>query len=160
MPSLRQLRQHPFFIKLFNWEYWPFDVLYAPLYLYWVLILSIRARGFFFFNATNPTIRNGGFVLESKKEIYDLIPQEYYPVTLFFPSATDPKIVIDSTRAASIQFPLIAKPDIGMRGMAVEKIQNETELAQYVQKSKVDFLVQALIEYEKEAGIFLLSDAR
>jgi hypothetical protein len=34
-----------------------------------------------FFNASNPTIKNGGFIMVSKKAIYNLIPQKYYPIT-------------------------------------------------------------------------------
>jgi hypothetical protein len=60
---------------------------YTPIYLYWIW-LCIRARTFFFFYASNPTIKNGGFLMESKKEIYDIIPQEYYPKTIFIHANT------------------------------------------------------------------------
>jgi hypothetical protein len=33
-------------------------------------------------NASNPTIKNGGFIMVSKKAIYNLIPQKYYPMSL------------------------------------------------------------------------------
>ena len=84
---MKRILYQPFFIRLFNWEYWPFNVVYGPLFLYW-FFLSLRARSFFFFNTSNPTIKNGGFLMESKKEVYDLIPFEYYPATLFFKTAT------------------------------------------------------------------------
>lgn len=70
-----------FFIKLFHWEYWPFHIVYAPVYFYW-LWLGARSRSFFFFNTANPSIKNGGFLLESKNEIYKLMPSSFYPVTL------------------------------------------------------------------------------
>lgn len=69
--------------KLLNWEYWNTNVVYFPIFFYWTF-LSIKARSIGFFNASNPRIINGGFALESKREIYDLIPKQYYPETLFF----------------------------------------------------------------------------
>ena len=70
-----------FLHKLTHWEYWPYQVVYFPVYFQY-LYYVIRTRSFFYFNASNPTIKNGGFFMESKKEIYDLIPSEYYPKTL------------------------------------------------------------------------------
>ena len=71
----------PFFIKLFNWEYWSFSVVYFPIYFYW-FYLCLRARNLFFFSASNPTIENGGYLMERKSDIYDIMPQAYYPKTL------------------------------------------------------------------------------
>lgn len=142
-----------FFIKLFNWEYWPFDVLYGPLYFYWIW-MSIKTRAPFFINASNPLIKNGGFVLESKKEIYNLIPHQYYPATLLFQSGVSKKLLFGTLDASTITFPLIAKPDIGMRGIAVEKIDSREALLLYAEKSAVAFLVQDFVSFEREVGIF------
>jgi hypothetical protein len=128
-------------------------MLYGPIYLYWFW-LSIRARSFFFFSAANPTIRNGGFLLESKKEIYDLIPAKYYPRTLFFHPHTSEDDLLKAIVTEKLLFPLIAKPDIGMRGLAVKKLENTEALLEYARESRVDFLVQEFIPYEKEIGIF------
>lgn len=150
---LKKILHKPFFIKLFNWEYWPFDVVYAPLYPYW-LWLALKARSFFFFNTSNPTIKNGGFLLESKKEIYDLIPHEYYPPTLFFRKKTSARQILDEIKKCSMLFPLIGKPDIGMQGLSVKKLADENDVAAYAAESKVDFLVQQFVPFENEVGIF------
>jgi hypothetical protein len=150
---LKKISQYPFFIKLFNWEYWPFNVVYAPIYPYWIWLM-IKSRSAFFFNTSNPLIKNGGFLLESKKEIYDLIPQEYYPATLFFSTGTAPNEVLDAVKKKGLTFPLIAKPDIGMRGMMVKKIDSVAALDHYVHHASVNFLVQDFIPYENEVGIF------
>ena len=150
---LKRLLDKPFFIKLFHWEYWPFHIIYTPIYLYWMW-LGIRARSFFFFSTSNPTIKNGGFLLESKKDIYDLMPRQYYPATLFFKANTLPKEVLGEIKEAHLQYPLIGKPDIGMQGKAVKKIGNDEELISYLVASKVDFLIQEFIPYENEVGIF------
>ena len=150
---MKRILYKPFFIKLFNWEYWPFHVVYFPVYPYY-LFLAIKARSFFFFNTSNPSIKNGGFLMESKKEIYDLIPFEYYPPTFFFKVSTSPKEIIELTRKRNLKYPLVGKPDIGMKGMMVKKLENENDIIAYASASKVDFLIQEYIPYENEVGIF------
>jgi hypothetical protein len=150
---MRRISPQPFFIKLFNWEYWPFTVIYAPIYLYWFW-LCIRCRSFFFFNAANPTIKNGGFLLESKKEIYDLIPENLYPKTLFCLHDAGNEIIQQQLASRKLKFPLIGKPDIGMRGLSVKKLENVCDVVKYAQQSKVNFLLQEFIPFENETGIF------
>ena len=150
---MKKLLTQPFFIKLFNWEYWPFNVVYGPIYLYWFW-LCIQSRSFFFFNAANPSIKNGGFLLESKKEIYDLIPQQYYPRTLFFHDTVSANELEQKLEKTKLVFPLIGKPDIGMRGLSVKKLENIDEVLSYAAESKVNFLIQEFIPLENEVGIF------
>lgn len=135
------------------WEYWPFDLLYLPVYVYWMW-LSLKARSFFFFSAANPLIRNAGFLLEKKKDIYDLIPQGCYPATVFCRMGTSLKDLRVLLTDKKLQYPLIAKPDIGQRGMLVKLIRSDEELRDYLHSSRVDFLVQEFISYQNEAGIF------
>lgn len=153
MRFFKKLSYHPLIIKIVHWEYWPFAVLYAPLYPYWFW-LCLKARAFFYINAANPGIRNGGFLMESKKEIYDILPAGTYPTTLFFHAGTEGSVVLEKIKRMAIQYPAIGKPDIGMRGMSVQKLENDQDLLNYAIKSKVDFLVQAYIPYEDELGIF------
>lgn len=153
MNNVKKIFQHPFFIKLFNWEYWPFAVVYSPIYFYWVL-LGIRNKNFFFFTAANPTIKNGGFLMESKKEIYDLLPKELYPRTLLFKHTSTTTEIAAQLKQHNFKYPLIGKPDIGMQGLAVKKLENETDVIAYAQSSKVDFLLQEFIAFENEVGVF------
>ena len=141
-------------VRLFHWEYWPFHVVYAPVYVYYTY-LSLKARSFFFFNAANPTIRNGGFLMESKKEIYDLLPEGTYPATILVQRNDADLATIEKALAAQhMQFPLIAKPDIGLRGLGVKKLHDSEELMAYHEVSKVDYLLQAFVPYTKEVGVF------
>src|SRR5436189_2398599 len=150
---IKKTLYHPFFIRLFHWEYWPFHVVYGPLYFYWIW-LCLRARSFFFFNTSNPSIDNGGFLMESKKQIYDLLPWQYYPKTILVESGTSFSEIISEIRKKDFQYPLVGKPDIGMKGLSVKKLNSEKELLEYVSQSKVNFLVQEFIPYENEVGIF------
>jgi hypothetical protein len=92
--------------------------------------------------------------MESKKQIYDLIPAEYYPPTLFFETNTPANQILETVKQRGLKFPMVGKPDIGMKGMSVKKLENETDLADYAAGSKVDFLVQEFIPFENEVGIF------
>src|SRR5215210_7774096 len=84
---MKKITQSPFVIRLFHWEYWPFHVVYAVIYPYWFW-LCLKARSLFFFSAANPSLENGGFLMESKKSIYDLIPKQFYPRTRLFTAHT------------------------------------------------------------------------
>lgn len=139
--------------KILNWEYWNTNVIYFPIFFYWIY-LSIKARSLGFFNASNPKIINGGFALESKKEIYDLIPESYYPKTLFFKAQETLENINNAIRSTSINFPFIVKPNIGLQGLRVEKISSWASLETYLQKTNYDFLVQEYINYPLEIGVF------
>lgn len=91
---------------------------------------------------------------ESKKEIYDIIPPQYYPKTILIAKNSKFEEVKSDLVLSEISFPCIAKPDIGLRGSAVSKIANEDELEQYSQKANFDYLIQDLIPFENEVGIF------
>ena len=148
-----KLSHRPFFIRLFNWEYWSFHAVYACLYPVWFL-LCLRARSLFFFSASNPTIENGGFLFESKKKIYDILPPEYYPKTILIqPGETDQSIV-DKINAAGLAYPMIVKPDIGGKGRGVKKVNSQQDLLDYIRKFPFDMLVQDFVHFEEEVGIF------
>jgi len=99
-------------------------------------------------------MRNGGFIMDSKKEIYDLIPKQFYPKTAFVKENVPFEEVATILNNSKISLPLIAKPDIGLRGSAVKKINNLSALKTYHSKANFDYLLQDLIPYENEVGIF------
>jgi hypothetical protein len=140
-------------IKITNWEYWPTYVVYGPLYIYWCW-LSLKARSFFFFSAANPGIQYAGFVQEKKSDIYQLIPQQYYPRTRLCTPGESASRLIHELENSGLTFPLIAKPDMGQKGIQVKLLKSEQELALYSQTSRVNFLLQEYIPYEQEVGIF------
>ncbi len=144
-----------FIHRLTHWEYWPFDVVYIPMYFVW-FYFAAKARSFFFFNAANPRIKNAGFLMESKKEIYDIIPSAYIPKTLFFEQNEGVDNVIKSFAGSEIRFPCIAKPDIGGKGRGVQKIFSDEELAVYARKINMDFLIQEFIPFAEEVGVFYI----
>lgn len=142
-----------FFIKLRSWEYWPWYVIYFPVILYWVW-LSFKARSFFFYSATNPAMKCGGLFGESKKHILEILPKHLVPVTLLFNPDIHLDQVMTQLRENELNFPVIAKPDIGERGILVEKIKNKVELDSYISKAKYKFQIQEYVEGPIELGVF------
>ena len=118
-----------FFVKLFNYEYWPYLLFFLPLVPYW-FFLAIRAKSLTFFTAANPGIEHGGVFGESKMEILDMIDKKYLPNSVFFDKSSDLKMVLDSLKSSQLEFPMILKPDVGERGNEVEKIGNTSMLDQ------------------------------
>ncbi|MDN5203977.1 hypothetical protein QQ008_21480 [Fulvivirgaceae bacterium BMA10] len=148
-----KIKLSKFWIKFSHWEYWPFEIVYIPVFVYWIFLI-IRARAVFFFSASNPSIENGGMLGESKIKILDLILPKYKPKTIHFPSSTTVEEILTSMSKKGICFPFILKPDIGERGSFVEKIHDETELRDYLKSIRVDFLMQEFITFPIEMGVF------
>ncbi len=152
--TLRQrLNRSPFWIRLTHWEYWSFTTVYLPIYPIFVL-LGLRARAIFFFGAANPKIKNGGFLCESKEEIYALTPVEHQPKTIFFKQGTDPALVWQRVQEFPLGFPLIGKPNVGGRGRGIQKLLSASDVQVYAQRATMDFHIQEFISLENELGIF------
>ncbi|PHR74024.1 MAG: D-alanine--D-alanine ligase [Lutibacter sp.] len=141
-----------FFHKLLNWEYWPTFMFYLPNIPY-VIYLAIKAKSPVFYTATNPAIKNSGDGTESKYKTVQLIPKKYRPKTVFATPNEDFKTVLMNIETEEIKFPLIAKPDIGFRGMLVKKINSENELKEYLKKYHINIIIQEFITYKHECGI-------
>ncbi len=139
--------------KIMHWEFWPFNLIYYPLFPVW-FFFSAKARSFFFFNAVNPSMKNGGMAMESKMDIYRNIPKEFIPVTVFVGKDASVETVLEDISSHGIQFPCIAKPDIGMKAFAVQKLDTISDLMEYLKKTPADFLIQEFVPYQKEVGIF------
>jgi hypothetical protein len=139
--------------KIAHWEYWSTFSIYLPLFPVW-LYCAWKARTLLFFHGANPTIKYGGMAMESKKEIYDLIPQHWIPKTLFISSENHFKEILIRLKSQEIEFPVIVKPDVGLKGLGVVQVENVNELENYQNNSDCDFLIQEKINYQHEVGIF------
>lgn len=147
-----QYHSRIFLIKLFHWEYWNSAVLYFPVLPY-LAYLWIKTKSCFFFNAANPGIKNGGFLMESKWAIDGDAPAGFFPETLFV-HPSEEFVLMYKRITAVLNFPFISKPDIGCKGKAVAIINNKEELETYHHSSPVNYIVQKKIEYPLETGIF------
>ena len=153
MNWLQRFLHRPGFIRLFNWEYWSFGAVYTWIYPVW-LYYCLRARSFFFFAASNPGIKNGGFLNESKEEIVAIIPEAFHPKTVFFSQPANADIVLKELQQHRLAFPLIGKPNVGGRGRGVKVIRDEGDVRDYVHGACLDFHIQEYVPYKEEVGIF------
>lgn len=108
-----------------------------PTFFYW-LWLMIKFRRVSFYKYANPSIINGGFYGDNKFAIYNLLPKNSYPTTILLPAdgTHDFKKIMDEHQ---LYFPLIVKPDIGLRGKDVEKVHSIDEIENYFQLKKQTF---------------------
>lgn len=140
--------------KVRNWEYWPTNIIYAPVMILWAWF-SLKNRSFYSFAYTNPSIPNGGMMNTNKLDIYHRLPAHTYPNTVGIHHEDWPTVQTIRTNH-KIQFPLIVKPCYGLRGISVSKLQNEEELAEYHQNRTYPYILQSLIHYPNEIGVFYI----
>lgn len=139
-------------VKLTRFEFWPYQVLYLPVFIYYIW-LSIKARSITFFTAANPALHLGGLVGEHKFDILQQLPKGYAPTTILIKKGTTEEQVILQLEQTRISFPCVAKPNIGERGFAVEVLNNTVDLKHYINKYQHDFLIQPLVDLPVEAGV-------
>ncbi|MEL7123294.1 MAG: D-alanine--D-alanine ligase [Bacteroidota bacterium] len=147
-----KLLERSFWIKLLNWEYWSAKAFYWPMYVYGPL-LALRSRHVCFFTAANPGIKAGGIGVESKFDTLAILPEVHRPTTILVNKNDSFDKVLQKIEAANITFPLIAKPEVGFRGMLVKKVKNAKQLKAYLSKYPINFLIQEFIPYPVEVGI-------
>lgn len=135
---------------LSHWEYWSTRAVYLPLSPFWVFY-SIKARSLFFFEKTNPAIPFGGMAMTPKSVIYDLLPDKYIPKTALILEGEDPLVKVKSL---GLCYPIIAKPNHGLKGLGVQTISNDQDLINYNKKFNLSYLIQEKIPYSNEVGIF------
>ena len=155
MEFWKKITRSNFLIRLKSWEYWPFGIVQFPAILYYIW-LSLRARSFVFFTASNPGIPMGGMFGESKYDILKNIPARLVPRTILLQTDLSIDEVMQRLEAAGLQLPVIFKPDIGERGFMVRKINDEKDIRQYLQECRVSFLAQELVHEKLEFGVFYM----
>ncbi len=141
-----------FYYKYTRFEYWPWKLFYTPLLPYW-LYLSVKNKSLAYFTLANPGIELGGFFGESKQEILSKIDSEFLPKHLFARQNSEINTILEQIRAKGIEFPFIAKPDVGERGTMVTKINSEKEFQLFYKKSNTDLIIQEFVDFEIELGI-------
>lgn len=150
-------------------EFWPMWAFYPPVLVY-VAWLMLRYRGILLPTVANPSFPGGGLVGESKAEILHLAmrhtPEWVAPfVVVERPGAgeadaPDPDAelarALATLRAAGLDLPVVAKPDLGCRGAGVQLVRHADRLRSYLASFPrgARLLLQAYVPFEGEAGIF------
>ena len=144
-----------------TFEFWRPGFFYIPVAFYYAW-LSLRYRGPLLPSVANPSIFNGGLIGESKSQILDLVPerqQEWVASYVLFerPEVGDPEGAVEQAwraiSGAGLDYPLVAKPDLGQRGAGVRPLYGDDDLAQYLLEFPAGsgILFQELIEEEDKS---------
>lgn len=120
----------------------------------YAFFLAAKAKHSAFFSATNPAFKSSGNGTESKYDTIQLVPKKYRPESILHKKQTNIQQTIHKLKEQNINFPLIAKPDMGFRGLLVKKINTEKELKTYLEKYTIDIIIQEFVDYNNECGIF------
>lgn len=147
----REHKMIRWFKILYLWRYWPKQVLYFPLTVYIILVESIRTRRLFYFAAANPGVSLGGFAGDSKFLILSNVPEQLKPFTVFVDKDQSFQSVEKSI--SHLQYPLMAKPDIGEGGFKVKRLDNVYDLIDYHWRNKMDYLIQSYCDYKHELTV-------
>ena len=148
-------------------ELWPARFFYIPMVIQWAA-LALRYRSLTLPTLANPGMQAGGLVGESKFEILSQLGREgtkwVAPYTSFTvgnasgaPSADLPQ-ALAALETAGIEFPFVAKPDIGCRGAGVRIIRTVADLDHYLTNfpRRERIIFQRLITAKSEAGVFYI----
>ncbi len=150
-------------------EFWPTQLIYFPVILQW-LFYAIRYRSLTLPLIANPGIPLSGMVGQSKTAILETAGKKarkfiapYFGVSNTFPDGIDTieaKVaqIEKGLQHAKLSLPLVAKPELGCRGVGIRVIRKRQDLIDYLSHFPVNasFLLQQKIEYEAEAGIFYI----
>ncbi len=146
-------------------EFWPMALFYFPVVLY-IGWLILRFRGLMLPTASNPDLPFSGLVGESKTEVLNQVDGDardwvaaYARVRRTGRDETVAKL--DAARAElGLDYPVVLKPDIGMRGAGVQVAKTPDMLKAYVDAfpEGADIVLQYLIPYEGEAGLFYVRE--
>lgn len=90
----------------------------------------------------------------SKTQINDLIPSKWTPKGFKWASGTEISWAIKQLEERNLSFPLIVKPDIGLKGLGVSIVSNKEMLESLLMASQRDLIIQEKIPYKNEVGIF------
>lgn len=142
-----------FWFKLRNWEAWHHHAKYIPLTPVWIWY-CIRSGTPWFFTPSNPTLTFGGFEGEGKWEMYEQLPPGSYPLSTLISIDQSLESAEQQILAAGIQYPFVAKPDVGMMGLMVRRITNVRELQQYHARIGFAYIAQMLVDYPVEISAF------
>ncbi len=142
----------------------PPALFYLPLVLNWIR-LGLKHRSMTLPTAANPTIFTGGMWGETKSSYFqDVAPEERKWIADFVlvnrtPDAQDPAADIARAERAladkGLDFPLIAKPDIGWHGHGVRRIDDSGGLACYISNfpEAHTVVLQRYVPYPAEAAV-------
>tara|TARA_R110001583_G_scaffold50403_1_gene157299 strand:- start:2666 stop:3619 length:954 start_codon:yes stop_codon:yes gene_type:complete len=117
-------------------------------------VLAIKSRSFAYFTTANPGMAFGGAYGTDKTQLLNLLSSEYHTKDFFAAKEQSKYEIIKLMFENKIDFPIVAKPNVGERGRGVEKIDNENDLENYLKIITEDLIIQEFIAHPIELGVF------
>jgi membrane protein DedA with SNARE-associated domain len=144
----------------------PYGLFYTPIGLQWIW-LGLRYRSMTLPTVANPLIEAGGLWGESKSKLMSSVSPDHNEFVGKFTTIKLDKDLssevlleraLEKLKEKGLQFPIVAKPDIGWLGIGVRVIKNEKMLLDYINIYPKDLtiIMQKLIPYKGEAGVFFI----
>jgi hypothetical protein len=134
----------------------------VPMVLQWMW-LGLRHGSFTLPSAVNPGITSGGLVGEGKMEYFDAMVGTARAATaahvaIVASEQRDLPHLLARMQGAGLEFPLVAKPDIGWCGYGVRLLHAPQDLVDYAGRFPGDanFLLQRYLPEPGEAGLFYM----
>jgi membrane protein DedA with SNARE-associated domain len=144
------------FARARRWEFWPTPIFYGPVAA-WIAWLAIRRGGLSTMTAANPGMLDGGTVGESKFEILTTLPAEWTIPAIRIRAGSAHGRMLDARQEIESRgwaFPLVVKPDVGLRGVGVRLAQTWQDVADYLARESGAILIQPYHPGPYEAGVF------
>lgn len=141
-------------MKILDRGYWISKHFYWQSLYHWFRN-GVRFKSMTFFSAGNPAINLGGMLSDKKTEFYDILPKQLLPATTIVDNYASAKVFIDEN---SLQYPVILKPNIGLKGMMVEKIYSAKELQVFFENEEYkdrEWLLQEFLAQEFEYAVLM-----
>ncbi len=108
------------------------------------------------FTPSNPKLTFGGMEGEPKKEMYALLPRDFYPATFNVIPQESLQKIQEQLNEHNIIYPFIVKPEVGGQGVLFRKIDSEQELIAYHNRIPVEYIIQNMIPYPMEVSVFYI----
>jgi hypothetical protein len=138
-------------LKIYDHGYWKSKLFYYQSLLYYSYYI-LKYRSIVWFSSVNEAIHMGGMLDESKDDLYQIIPSKYLPKTIKVTSGVLPSDF-------DFNYPVICKPDIGLKGWKVVKINDEIELKNHLNsQSTTDWIVQEYVNHCEEYAVLCVKD--
>ncbi|MDI1253632.1 hypothetical protein [Thermomonas sp.] len=134
----------------------------VPMVLQWIW-LGLRHGSFTLPSAANPGITSGGLVGEGKMEYFDAMGETGRAATarhvvIIAAAQRGLRDLLLRMQDAGLDFPVVAKPDIGWCGYGVRLLHQAEDLADYARRfpAGADFVLQRYLPDPGEAGLFYM----
>lgn len=142
---------------MFRWHYIKSKYLYIGIHLMSTALAFSKGLSPFHIILANPSFPLGGLSAESKTKVLD----HFRNTEQYLPQVLVAKVMcFEQRRSTALAFlekvslPVIAKPDRGVVGIGVRKINSIKELDEILEIMPCDYMLQGYCDFPLEYGIF------